>query len=177
MNSPMAGVALFLLANSLAFAQLAIDNPKNLDVPEQKARVLLRLACRAVAAELHLHEASKPEFDLRLVLGEQDERYGLDGQTGVPTLYLQQWNETKFASAAIRFAIQKSIDQKREEVMISEMLRRAEQIASIPAKQLHGTAAPRRSNFVPERQECLSGIRDASQRDIRCSSLPGGVIR
>ena len=105
MRPPISGVALFLLVNSLTFAQLAIDNPKHLDVPEEKARVLLKMACRAVATEFHSRERSKAEFDLRLVLGERDEHYGFDEQTGIPTLYLQQWDETKFTNAAIRFAV------------------------------------------------------------------------
>jgi len=169
----IAGTALFLLANSLAFAELAIDNPKHLDVPEEKARILLRLACRAVATEFHLREPAKTDFDLRLVLGEKDERHGFDEQTGVPTLYLQQWNEVKFTSAAIRFAVQKSVNHNREERMISEILRRSDQISSIPANQLRGADVPQKSDLGQEKQGCLSGIRDASQRDIGCGPVAG----
>jgi hypothetical protein len=171
MNSLIAGVALFVLVNSLAFAELAIDNPKRLDVPEEKARVLLRMACRAIAMEFHSREPSKVEFDLRLVLGEKDERYGIDEQTGIPTLYLRQWNERKFTTAAIRFAVQKSIDRNHEERMISEILQRAEQTASIPATQLRGARASQ-SDLANE-QGCVSRIRDASQRNIRCGPLAG----
>ena len=173
MRPLISGVALFLLVNSLTFAQLAIDNPKHLEVPEEKALVLLKMACRAVATEFHLNERSKAEFDLRLVLGEKDERYGFDEQTGVPTLYLQQWDETKFTSSAIRFAVQQSIARNREEQMISEILRRSGQVVSIPANRLRGADALRKSDIGQEKQSCLSGIRDASQRDIRCNSLAG----
>jgi hypothetical protein len=172
MRPLISGVALFLLVNSLTFAQLAIDNPKHLDVPEEKARVLLKMARRAVATEFHSRDHSKAEFDLRLVLGEREEHYGFDEQTGIPTLYLQQWDETKFTNAAIRFAVQKSIARNREEQMISEILRRAGQVTSIPANQLRG-ATLRKSDISQEKQGCLSGIRDASQRDIGCNSLAG----
>jgi hypothetical protein len=166
MRSIISGAVLYLLANSLAFAQLTIDNPKNLAVPEEKARVLLRLASRAVAMEFHSGD-SKGESDFRLVLGEKDERYGIDENSGVSTLYLHQWNETKFAIAAIKLAVQKSIDRNREQRMISDILLRSEQIVSIPANRLHGNALPKSQSGRAE-QGCLSGIRDGSQRDIRC---------
>jgi hypothetical protein len=175
MNPLIAGTALFLFANSLAFAQLTIDNPKHLDVPQEKAKVLLRLACRTVAKEFHSREQSKVEFDFRLVLGEKEERYGIDDKTGVPTLYLQQWNETKFATAAIRLAVQKSVDRNREERMISDILQRSEQIVSIPANKLRGVDVVTRSQAGQVQQGCLGGIRDASQRDIPCG-LPAPTL-
>jgi len=172
MNSLTSSAILIVLANSLAFAELTIDNPKHLDVPEEKARVLLRLACRAIAKEFHSREQLKAEFDFRLVLGEKDERYGINEQTGGSTLYLQEWNETKFTTAAIRLAMQKSIDRTREERMIFDILHRSEQVVSIPANKLLGDAGvSRKSQAGQEEQGCPRGIRDASQRDIRCGPL------
>ncbi|MGH9544358.1 MAG: hypothetical protein ACRD23_04000 [Terriglobales bacterium] len=176
MNSIISGAALFLLANSMALSQLAIDNPKHLDLPEEKARVLLRLASRAVATELHSRQAPKAEIDLRLVLGGKDEHYGIDEETGIPTLYLQQWNERKFTTAAVRFAVQKSIDRDGEERMIADILRRSEQVGPISADRLRGTGAPHKSVLGPETRGCANEIRDASQRDIGCvppNGLPG----
>lgn len=170
----ISGVAFFLLANSLAFAQLTIDNPKHLDVSEEKAGVLLKMACRAVATEFHLRERSKSEFGLRLVLGEKDEHYGFDEQTGTPTLYLQQWDEIKFTSASIRFAVQRSIARTREEQMISEILRRSARVAPITPNQLRSAGAPGKSELSQEKEDCPGAIRDASKRDIRCNSLAGG---
>jgi hypothetical protein len=171
MNSITSWALLIVFANSLAFAELTIDNPRHLAVPEEKARVLLRLACRAIAKEFHSREQSKAELDFRLVLGEKDEYYGIDEHTGVPTVYLQQWNETKFTSAAIRLAVQKSIDRNREERMIFDILQHSEQIVAIPANKLRGADVSRRSQAGEEEQGCLGRIRDASQRDIRCGPL------
>ncbi len=171
MNSITSGVLLIVLANSLAFAELTIDNPRHLDVPEEKARVLLRLAWRAIAKEFHSHEQSKAEFDFRLVLGEKDEHYEIDEHTGVPTLYLQQWNETKFTTAAVRLAVQKSIDRNREERLIFDILQRSERIVTMPANKLRGADVSRTSQAGQEGRSCLGGIRDASQRDIRCGPL------
>ncbi len=175
MNSLTSAAVLIIFANSLTFAQLTIDNPKHLDVPEEKGRVLLRLAWQAVAKEFHSSEQSMREFDFRLVLGEKDERYGLDEPTGVPTLYLQQWNETKFTAAAIRLAVQKSIDRKREQQMISDILQRSEQIVSIPASKLRVVDVFPNSPAGHAVQGCLSEIRDAARREIRCG--PPALVR
>lgn len=174
MNSIISGALLIVLANSLAFANLTIDNPRHLDVPEQKARVLLRLAHRAIAQEFHSREQLKAEFDFRLVLGEKDERYEIDEHTGVPTLYLQQWNEAKFTTAAVRLAVQKSIDRNREERLIFDILRRSEQIMTMPANKLRPDVS--RQSRSGQEQGCRGAIRDAAQRDIQCgplTQLPG----
>ena len=101
-------LAIFLLlANSAVSAQLVVENPKHLPIPEDQARVLLRMSCQAVANELHLR--NKLDFGLRLVLGEKDEHFGLDEETGTPRLFVREWNAGKFTSAAMRFAVQLSI--------------------------------------------------------------------
>ena len=172
MRSLSSVAALLVLANSLALAELTIDNPQHVDVPEEKARVLLRLASRAIAKEFHLREQSKTELDLRLVLGEKDERYGIDQESGIPTLYLQQWNETKFASAAVRLAVQKSVDRHREEQMVTDILQRSEQIVAIPANKLRGADLSPRRPLLRDEQPCITGIRDASEKEVLCNPLP-----
>jgi hypothetical protein len=168
MSSIASWALLIVIANSLAFAELTIDNPKHLDVPEDKARVLLRLACRAVVKELHSREQSKADLDLRLVLGEKEEHYEID-EHGVSTLYLRQWNETKFATAALRLAVQNSIDRNREKRMILDILQRSGQIAAILANQLRGSnISPSSQAGMGEEHSCLDGIRNAGQRDISC---------
>jgi hypothetical protein len=69
-----------LLTISACFAQLVIENPKHLKIPEDQAQALLRISCQAVANELHLQDKTKFNFGLRLVLGEKDEHFGLDNE-------------------------------------------------------------------------------------------------
>ena len=106
------------------------------------------------------------------MLGEKEERYGYDDQSGVATVFLQEWNETKFVIAAMRFAVQHSIDPQRQEQMVVEVLRRSKQIAPVPAAQLRGYSPQRVSEPVGAGSDCLKGVHDASIRNIRCDPSP-----
>jgi hypothetical protein len=129
------GVAL-LLASSMSVAQLSFQNPKNAKLPEDQARLLLRMSCRAVADQLHLRESSVPEFQMGLVLGGEDEHFGYDQNTGVPTLFLHEWNEEKFVIAAVRFAVEWSVSSRQQQRIISEILRRSHQDSPVPIQLL-----------------------------------------
>jgi hypothetical protein len=64
----------------LGIAQLTIANPKHLDSPEHRARVLLSETCRVVANEFHVHHSPDLEYSLTLVLGEKNDGYGIDSE-------------------------------------------------------------------------------------------------
>jgi hypothetical protein len=169
MNFTASLIALLWLASSLSsLAQLTIDNPQHLNLPEDQARLLLQLSYRKVARELHLSDSSNIESGLHLVLGEKEERYGYDDQSGVATVFLREWNETKFVIAAMRFAVQHSIGPQRQEQMVVEVLRRAKQIAPVPAAQIRGHFPQRSPEPVGTGSDCLKGVQDASIRNIRC---------
>src|SRR5215470_20204827 len=104
-----AATIIFAIAAPCAVSQLTIENPRHVDIPEAQARILLQMSFQAVAKELRPGQKTNSEFPLRLVIGQEDERYGLDAKTGVPTLFLRQWDPVKFATAAVRFAIQRSV--------------------------------------------------------------------
>lgn len=170
MNSLLSLATLVVLASSYSLAQLTIENPKQLDVPEIQARLLLQMSRRAVTKELHLHHSAEIEFGFRLVLGEKDERYGWDDNTGNATLFLRAWDAKKFVTAAIKFAVQRSIDSQRQEQMILETLRRSEQTSPVPATQLRGFVGSRQAP-LKDRNSCLSRISDASVRDVGCNAI------
>jgi hypothetical protein len=46
--------ALVLLGSVVSTAQIMIDNPQHLDIPEQRAQVLHNIICRVVAEEFHI---------------------------------------------------------------------------------------------------------------------------
>jgi hypothetical protein len=171
------GIILLLLANSTTVAQLIIDNSKHLSVPEDQARLLLRMSCRAVAAELHLRGSNIPEFEMHLVLGEKDEGFGYAESTGTPTLFLREWNEKKFLTAALKFAVRWSIDQNRQEKMILEILDRYERTVPKPASSLHNFVASPSGLPLPKKPNCLSEISDATMREVRCDGPPGSKAR
>jgi len=167
-----AAVLIFALVSSRAFSQLTIENPNHRDVPEAQARILLQMSFQAVAKELRPAQKTNVEFPLRLVIGQEDERFGLDEKTGVPTLFLRHWDPVKFTTAAVKFAIQKSVRPERQEQMILEIVRRAKGVAPISAAQLRGsteTAIP----ALPPVNDCFRGISDSTFREPPCRMVPG----
>jgi hypothetical protein len=162
---------LIIVTGSMAAGEIKIENPKHLDVPEQKARVLLKLACQAVVNELHLSGRSNADFDLRLVIGGADEGYVIDQASGMPTIYLRQWDETKFTTAALKLAVQKSIDRAHEERMIPDVLRRSDQIAPISVNRLQNAGVSSTAPMSREDLGCLNEIVDASKPSVRCGPL------
>ena len=168
MNLFARGAAL-LLASSMSLAQLSLVNPKNLNLPEDKARLLFRMSCRAVADELHLRECSVPQFEMRLVLDDQDEHFGYDEHTGVPTLFLHEWNEQKFVTAVVRFAVEWSVSLRQQQRIISDILHRSDRDAPVSVEQLHKFRAPGKDLSFEGKDNCLTRITDASARDVECS--------
>src|SRR5215472_19234664 len=133
---------------------LTIINSRQIDMPGERARVLLLTACRVVAEEFH----QKPEdLDLKvtLLLGEPNERVAID-DNGRMTLYLERWDETKFVDGVITGAIQKLTPLSRRKQMFGEIRRRTDKIAPIPVSQLRisGTSAPILSPSLPS--SCIS---------------------
>src|SRR5215831_3771585 len=121
---------------------LTLVNSRQIDIPEERARVLLLTTCRVVAEEFH----QKPEdVDLKvtLLLGESNEHVAID-DSGRMTLYLERWDETKFIDGVITGAIQTLTPLQRRKQMFTEIHRRSDKIAPISASQLRtsGTSAP-----------------------------------
>lgn len=168
MNLFACGAAL-LLASSMSLAQLSFDNPKNLNLPEDQARWLLRMSCRAVADQLRLRESSVPQFEMRLVLSDEEEHFGYDEHTGVPTLFLHEWNGQKFATAAVRFAVEWSVSLSQQQRIISDVLRRFQETVPVPATHLHNSVTGVTDPPFPQGEDCHlnAGIRDKS-----CESFP-----
>ena len=165
-------VLLLPATSSLGIAQLTITNPKHLDLPEPRARVLLSETCRVVANEFHVHDPSDLEYSLTLVLGEKDEGYGIDNE-GKVTLYLQQWSESKFIDEATRLAVQSLANRDRVQRLAKEILRRSNRILPVPQSSLR--SPDRFSRTLPRigaGADCMSAVRDEP-----CSTTNGGRDR
>ena len=93
-----------LLAGSLRAGEVTIENLKGLPVKQEEVSLLYTLVCQRVAESFHVKNYKDIEVPLTLVLGEERERYAIDHLTGAGTIYLQQWNETRFAAAAVMIA-------------------------------------------------------------------------
>jgi hypothetical protein len=109
-------------------------NPSEIDIPGDRARVLLLTTCRVVADEFH-RKPQDVELTMTLVLGEKDERYSID-TNGRMTMYLEHWDEGKFVDGVIISAIQWLAPLRLRKQMFTEILRRTDKIAPVTANQL-----------------------------------------
>jgi len=167
-----AATIIFAIAAPCAVSQLTIENPRHVDIPEAQARILFQMSFQAVAKELRPGQKTNAEFPLHLVIGQEEERFGWNAKTGVATLFLREWDAVKFTTAAVRFAIQRSIQPEREEAMISEIVRHSQVVAPVSAAQLRGSnqvATP----LPPPAIGCVKGIYDAAVSGSPCPMVPG----
>jgi hypothetical protein len=157
---------LLLAAHSSGLVQLTIANPKHLDLPLGRAKVLLAETCRVVAEEFHIRNSSDIEYSLTLVLGERDEGYGIDKQGNI-TLYLHQWSDRKFVVWATRLAIQSLANRDRGDRLAKEILKRADRILPIPKNALGHDGFPGPASPTGTGPDCISALRDepCSTRD------------
>lgn len=165
---------LSLLA-SPASAQLSVVNPRHLSVSEEKARLILNTAYRVVAEQFKIRDFASDEQKLTLVLGETNERYEEQSSGKACTVYLNQWDEEKFAVAAMRHAVYRLAHGQRMNRMIGEVLRRANLAAPVSIDTLrrqHIDAPLAPAN--PAEPPCFGAIHNAAVRDVTCSpSAPG----
>ena len=165
-------VVLLLFASSLLSAQLAIENPKHLDVSEAQAQALFLTTTRVMEKEFNAPGALENKFHMKLVLGQTPERFTIDDPAGNGTLYLERWNEFKFTATTMRLAIQQLLVPERQQRMMDVIVRRAHEIAPVSAATLrHETvdvALPQSSD------ECVSRITNAALSGIPCK--PGARL-
>ena len=128
---------LLLLTSSLVRAQLTIENPKHLNVPESQAQALFVTTTRVMEKEFNAPGALENKFHMKLVIGEKPERFTIDDPAGNGTLYLESWNEFKFATVTMRLAIQQLLVPERQQRMLDVIVRRAHEIAPVSAAELH----------------------------------------
>src|SRR5690348_11632762 len=137
MKFSVISVVLIVMATGLPSpAQLAIENPGHLEVPEQKASLLLNTACRVVAEKFRFGNRADRRLSLNLVLGSKVEHYSADTDKDAYTLFLERWDESKFTVAVTNLAIQRLVIHDRLPAIVAEVLQRTAQVATVPVDQL-----------------------------------------
>ena len=114
-----------LSRNTIAFtagSSIVLVAPRGLSL-------LYTLVCQQVAESYHVKNYKDIEVPLTLALGEERERYLIDHLTGAATVYLQQWNETRFASAAVMIAFHHVLTNDQFQVVVTKALKRFSKIA------------------------------------------------
>ncbi len=159
-----------LLGSSLLNAQLVIENPKHLDVSEQRAQAVFLTTIRVMEREFHSEGALENMFRMRLVLGEKPERFTIDDPLGNGTVYMERWSEGKFAVTAMRLSVQHLLVPDRQKRMLEEIVRRTHEIAPVTASQLREERTP---SVIPESQDnCINGMTNAAVHSVNCRPVP-----
>ncbi len=165
-------IVLLVLASSMVRAQLVLENPKHLNVPEQQAQVLFLTTVRVMETEFHSPGALENTFRMRLVLGEKSERFSIDDPAGNGTLHLEKWNESQFAIAAMRLAVQHLLAPDHQKRLLEEIVRRTHEIAPVNATQLRNEPVP---SVIPAAQDgCIGTITNAAVRSVNCG--PASIV-
>ncbi len=164
-------IAFLVFACASLQAQLTIENPKHLEVPEHLAQALFLTASRITETEFHSPASRENRPRIRLVLGQSPERLTEDDSFGNGTIYLERWNETKFAFAAMRLAVLRIVGPKRQERMLKEIVRRAHDIAPVPVAALREETKP--SPRLSTQHPCFDDIINATARGRPCG--PPGI--
>lgn len=162
---------LLALASSLLRAQLAIENPKHLDVSEAQAQALFLTTTRVMEKEFNVPGVLENKFRMKLVLGQAPERFTIDDPAGNGTLYLERWNEFKFTATTMRLAIQQLLVPERQQRMMDVIVRRAHEIAPVSAADLR-----REEIQIPQprpQNDCVGRITNAAVPGIPCRSGQG----
>ena len=160
-----------LFASSL-YAQVTIQNPQHLEIPEHRVQILHNIVCRVVAEEFHIQE-SKVQGPVTVVLGEQQERTVADEFSGVYTIYLEHWDERTFASSDVRLMIQRMAFRNHSEQMAREVIRREELLFQVGADRLRTTS--KQAPLPPPNAagSCMSAIRDLAVNNWLCGQSAG----
>lgn len=171
MRFSVLAAVLLLATSSSSPAQLAIENPGHLQMPEQKANLLLNTACRVVVEKFRISHPPDHLLLLKLVLGSKDEHYTADEDKGSYALFLERWDETKFTVAVTNLAIQQFVIHDRVASIVNEVLRRTARVAPVPVAQLRGSKVPVQP-LAGQTSNCMSAITQAAVRKIPCGPLP-----
>jgi hypothetical protein len=147
---------LILLLNSATRAQVSVVNPEHLEVSAERARVLLNSACSVVSDEFRRSNASELRFETVLMLGSGEEHYTVDEKKNTYTVFLNRWDERKFATLAMRFCVQR-LAASRENHLVEEIFRRANRIGPVSVDNLKGQAKP--VLIPPVEAACYSAAR------------------
>jgi hypothetical protein len=133
-----------VLSASLCAGQVTIVNPQQFPFPQEKVEVIFRLTCRAVAEEFQVKDLDSLRFPLTLFLGEANEHYSADEDKGKYTIYLKQWDESKFTTSVLRLAIWRMLPRKRRDRLVMQILERADRVAPVEGWELGGRLSNRR---------------------------------
>jgi hypothetical protein len=167
MNFCLRLLALILLAGTICAAQVTIQNPQHLEIPEQRVQALHRVICRAVADEFHVR-GGRVEGPVLLVLRTGKEITVADEANGLYTIYLDHWDELTFTVSDLRLAVQRMVSSDRWQRMVEGVIHRVGKMSPVDAHALRNSHEHGSLSAPNELNNCISAVRGPHD-DMACS--------
>ena len=124
---------LLLCGSGWLHAQVSVVNEKQLTVPPGRPEVIYHSALQVMQDKFAEGDVEL-RFPVTVVLGEEHERYTADENRRLDTIYLESWNENKFAVAVMRLALEHLLDTECRNQLLGEILRRSDAISPVAAR-------------------------------------------
>ncbi len=129
--------AMWLILALPASAQVTIQNPKKLPVPEARVAVIYDVVRRLVFEEVKPVGGKPVNLKLTLALAVRPQAgYLTNEDEGTVEIYLDEWDENRFAQAVMALSMQLALPVKRRREILQEAQRRADLLAPVDVGEL-----------------------------------------
>ena len=147
----LAGSVLLLLLSLPAVAQVTIQNPKKLKVPDARVAVIYDVVRELVFEEVKPAGGKPVNMKLTLSLAVRPEfGYLTNEEKGTAEIFMTEWDEPRFAYVVMALALQQALPANRRSELLREARRRVDLLAPVDISQLKKEKIPARALAIPE---------------------------
>jgi hypothetical protein len=146
----LAGSVLLLLLSLPAVAQITIQNPKKLKVPDARVAVIYDVVRELVFEEVKPAGGKPVNMKLTLSLAVRPEfGYLTNEEKGTAEVFMTEWDEPRFAYVVMALALQQALPANRRSELLREARRRVDLLSPVDVSQLKKEKIPARILSTP----------------------------
>lgn len=158
-----------VLASVPVFAQVTIQNPKKLPVPETRVNLIYDVVRQLVFEEVKPAGGKPVSLKLTLSLAVRPEfGYLTSEENRAAEVFLKEWDEARFSYAVMALALQQTLPAKRRSEILQEAQRRVNLLAPVDVSQLKKEKIPVRPLAVPVADPVLPCSSDEIPQSYEC---------
>lgn len=168
----LACLVLLLILTLPASGQVTIQNPKKQPVPEARVSVIYDVVRQLVFEEVKPAGGKLVNLKLTLALAVHSQvGYLTNEEKGTVEIYLNEWDEVRFAQSVMAMALQQALPAKRRIEILQETRRRVDLLAPVDVSQLKKEKIPARPLAVPAANSLLPCSSDEIPQPYECRRL------
>ncbi len=168
----LASFVLLLILALPASAQVIIQNPKKLPVPEARVSLIYDVVRQLVFEEVKPAGGKPVGLKLTLSLAVRPEfGYLTSEENRTAEVFLAEWDEARFSYAVMALALQQSLPQKRRSQILQEAQRRVNLLAPVDVSKLKQEKIPARPLAVPVVNPLLPCSSDEIPQPYECRRM------